>query len=200
MSFTSASHRAPRTAESGGKGEFGSFRLELKLIADVGIIGYPNAGKSTFISVVSAAKPKIADYPFTTKVPNLSVVKDAYGGGFVLADMPGLIDGAHAGVGLGLEFLKHIERIRLLLHFVDTSVDTDMTERYLAIRRELELYSPDVALIDEIAVGTKCELAVGENLENFRKFLAKDGKPLFVISSHTKIGVAELISNITTRL
>lgn len=191
--FVSATHRTPRTAEPGGPGETLTIRLELKLIADVGIVGYPNAGKSTFISVVSAARPKVADYPFTTLTPVLGVVKDVLGGSFVIADMPGLIEGAHEGVGLGLRFLRHIERTRVLLHFIDAAAEESMIDRYLAIRRELELYSDDVAAKPEIIVATKADSAIAENLSEFRKYLAAQGKELKMISSVAGTGVKELL-------
>lgn len=192
-SYASATHRAPRSFEEGTPGEEVDVRLELKLIADVGIIGYPNAGKSTFISVVSAARPKIADYPFTTLTPVLGVVKNSLGGSFVLADMPGLIEDAHKGVGLGLRFLRHIERTQLLLHFVDSSLEESMVDRYKAIRKELSAYSEKVADKQEIVVATKADSAIKENLEEFKKFIETGENKFFVISSLSKDGVSELL-------
>jgi GTP-binding protein len=192
-SFASPTHRAPRTAENGEEGETLKVRLVLKLIADVGIIGYPNAGKSTFISKVTKARSKAADYPFTTLAPVLGVVKDGYCS-YVISDMPGIIEGAHTGVGLGFQFLKHIERVRLLLHFVDSSLtDTDMIARYLTLRRELELYSHDVAMKPEIVVATKIDSAA-ESFDKFAEYFA--GKPFFAISAHTGIGVEALMNYI----
>jgi GTP-binding protein len=207
-SFATSTQRAPRIAEDGTAGEERVVRLELKLIADVGIIGYPNAGKSTFISVVSAAKPKIADYPFTTLAPVLGVVKDSIGGAFVIADMPGLVDGAHTGIGLGLQFLRHIERTRLLLHFIDSSDEISMVDRYLAIRNELELYKADTSEAGftpvssklEIIVATKTDSVVQVNLDEFEKYVKGLNKPFFKISSLNKDGVAGLITCITQTL
>ncbi len=162
-SFTSSSNRAPKQAENGTPGTTLEIELNLKIIADVGVIGMPNAGKSTFIKTISAANPKVADYPFTTLTPNLGVIKSVYGQPYVIADMPGLIEGAHKGVGLGQRFLKHIERTKVLTHFIDASVHVDedggydgedgdqtpelalmtslsMIDRYNLIRKELELY------------------------------------------------------------
>jgi GTP-binding protein len=193
-SFASATHRTPREAEEGTLGEERLIRMELKLIADVGIVGYPNAGKSTFISVVSAARPKVADYPFTTLTPILGVVKNQTGGSFVLADMPGLIDGASEGVGLGHRFLRHIERTRVLLHFVDASLEESMITRYEAIRNELGAYSATVADKEEIVVATKTDSAIEENLSDFGSYIKANNKPFFAISSLTKGGVQELLA------
>lgn len=191
--FTTATQRAPRIAEEGEPGDTVKARLELKLIADVGIVGYPNAGKSTFISVVSAAKPKIADYPFTTLAPVLGVVKNEYGGSYVIADMPGLIEGASDGVGLGLQFLRHIERTKLLLHFVDSSDEVSMIDRYHNIRRELESYSCDVAKKKEIVVATKLDSSSEDNLSEFESYITSLGKPFFKISSLSRDGLQELL-------
>lgn len=198
LAFVSSTQRAPRIAETGEPGEEFTLILELKLIADVGIVGFPNAGKSTFISVVSAAKPKIADYPFTTLTPNLGVVKGEFGKSFVLADMPGLIEGAHEGQGLGIQFLKHIERTKFILHFVDASSESSMIENYRKIRRELEMFSPLLAEKYEIIVATKIDSANLDNLKSFRDFSA--GKDLFEISSITRDGVDDLISFISEKL
>lgn len=191
--FATSTQRTPRVAEEGTEGESITVHLELKLIADVGIVGYPNAGKSTFISVVSAAKPKVADYPFTTLSPVLGVVKNSLGGSFVIADMPGLIEGAHKGTGLGLQFLRHIERTGLLLHFVDSSSQEGMVDRYEAIRNELSSYSEEVADKKEIVVATKLDSVMQENLDEFTLYLKDKGVELFSISSLTKAGVDELI-------
>ncbi|MCA1933313.1 MAG: GTPase ObgE [Calditerrivibrio sp.] len=198
LAFVSSTQRAPRIAEPGEAGEEFTLILELKLIADVGIVGFPNAGKSTFISVVSAAKPKIADYPFTTLAPNLGVVKGEFGKSFVLADMPGLIEGAHEGQGLGIQFLKHIERTKFILHFVDASSESSMIENYRKIRRELEMFSPLLAEKYEIIVATKIDSANLDNLKSFREF--SRGRDLFEISSLTRDGVDNLISFISEQL
>ncbi|MEF3253982.1 MAG: GTPase ObgE, partial [Deferribacterales bacterium] len=198
LAFVSSTQRAPRIAEPGEPGEEKTLILELKLIADVGIVGFPNAGKSTFISVVSAAKPKIADYPFTTLTPNLGVVKAEYGKSFVLADMPGLIEGAHEGHGLGIQFLRHIERTKFILHFVDSSSEESMVESYKKIRKELEFFSSHLASKYEIVVATKIDAANEKNLEEFRTF-CKD-KDFFEISSLTKQGIPELLAFIAKKL
>jgi GTP-binding protein len=194
-SFVSSTHRAPREHSDGAPGEKKRLRLELKLIADVGIIGMPNAGKSTFISTVSAARPKVADYPFTTLVPTLGVVKGPYGSNaFVMADMPGLVEGAHEGVGLGMRFLRHIERTRVLIHFVDSSdSESDMISRYTLIRTELEKYGLKAFDKSELVVATKSDSAVAENLEEFEKFIADKGKKLFKVCSFSGDGVQSLL-------
>ncbi len=198
LAFVSPTQRAPRIAEPGEPGEEKTLLLELKLIADVGIVGFPNAGKSTFISVVSAAKPKIADYPFTTLTPNLGVVKGEFGRSFVLADMPGLIEGAHLGLGLGIQFLRHIERTKFILHFVDASSEESMIENYKKIRKELESYSKELSEKYEIVVATKIDAANTENLKNFEEFIK--GREFFKISSLDKTGVDELIKFISEKL
>ncbi|MCD8567838.1 MAG: GTPase ObgE [Geovibrio sp.] len=193
-SFVSSTHRAPREFTNGVPGEKKRLRLELKLIADVGIIGMPNAGKSTFISAVSAAKPEVADYPFTTLVPHLGVVRGALGEPFVLADMPGLVEGAHEGTGLGMRFLRHIERTRVLVHFVDSSdYDSGMVERYKMIRNELDKYGLSVSDKSELVAATKTDAAMPENLAEFEEFIKQEGKTLFKICSLTKEGVKELL-------
>ncbi|WP_022851142.1 GTPase ObgE [Limisalsivibrio acetivorans] len=190
--FVSPTHRAPRQCEPGNDGEKRLLRLELKLIADVGIIGMPNAGKSTFISTVSAARPKVADYPFTTLVPSLGVVKSDYGEPFVLADMPGLIEGAHEGVGLGTRFLRHIERTRVLLHFVDASDEVSMKERYDTIQNELSRYGKGIADKRKLVAATKIDSAHPENLEEFEAYMDELGIKLFKVSSVAGNGVKEL--------
>jgi GTP-binding protein len=193
--FTTPSQRTPRFAEDGEKAETLNIRLVLKLIADVGIIGYPNAGKSTFISKVTKARSKAADYPFTTLHPILGVVKDGYTS-YVISDMPGIIDGAHEGAGLGLQFLRHIERVRLLLHFVDSSAEEEdgMILKYTSLRRELELYSHEVAMKPEIVVASKIDAAAGST-EKFAKFLEEREIPFFEISALTGAGLPALMNH-----
>lgn len=197
MNFATPEQRAPRYAEDGKPGQEIDVELELKLLADVGIIGFPNAGKSTFISVVSAAKPKIADYPFTTLTPNLGVIKDGHGGSFVIADMPGLIENAHAGAGLGQQFLRHIERTSLLLHFIDSSSEESMIERYETIRKELALYAKSLKDKKEIAAATKMDAFNQKNFEEFEKYAKENNITLFKISSLTHTGTKELIEYVS---
>lgn len=200
MHFATPEQRAPRYAEEGLPGENINVELELKLLADVGIIGFPNAGKSTFISVVSAAKPKIADYPFTTLTPNLGVVKDGHGGSFVIADMPGLIENAHEGAGLGQQFLRHIERTRVLLHFIDASSEESMVERYKTIRKELTLYAESLSDRLEIAAASKMDSVNEENYKEFKEFAEKNNITVFEVSSITHSGTKELIEFLTNKL
>ncbi|NMP21226.1 GTPase ObgE [Sulfobacillus harzensis] len=191
--FVSSTHRAPKVAERGEPGEAFDVRLELNLLADVGLVGFPNAGKSTLISVVSAARPKIADYPFTTLVPNLGVVAD-YGDPFVIADVPGLIEGAHTGLGLGDTFLRHLKRTRILLHLVDMSPDTgrDPVDDYHIILNELASFSPELAGKLMLVVATKLDVSGSEAVyERFRQSLQPE--PVIPISAVTKEGVADLM-------
>lgn len=200
--FISPTHRAPTRCEEGFPGEQVRLALELKLIADVGIVGFPNAGKSTFISAVSAAKPKVADYPFTTLTPNLGVVKGAYGNAFVLADMPGLIEGAHEGVGLGIQFLRHIERTKLLLHLIDASAEESMVERYEKLRLELNKFSKDVAKKPEVIAASKMDSVNQENLDEFIQYLKKKrkSKNFFKVSAIANQGTEELIRHLDEKL
>jgi GTP-binding protein len=158
--FKSSTHRAPRFAQPGEPGQFRKLKLELKLLADVGLIGLPNAGKSTLISVISSATPKIADYPFTTLTPTLGVVSAGWGEPFVVADIPGLIEGAHTGVGLGTRFLRHVERTRVLVHLIDASIIDPLNPRvdYETINRELAQYSPELLQKPQIVVLNKIDL------------------------------------------
>ncbi|MBI5724890.1 MAG: GTPase ObgE [Planctomycetes bacterium] len=169
--FKNSVNQAPRYAEPGQPGEQKQLRLELKLIADVGLVGKPNAGKSTLLSRISAARPKIADYPFTTLYPCLGIVEMAGFRRFVMADIPGLIEGAHEGAGLGDEFLRHIERTRLLVHIVDIHpLEGDPVEDYRAIRKEIKLYSPALARKAHIVAANKMDLTgADEAIERFRK-------------------------------
>src|SRR6266576_3770019 len=169
--FATSTHQAPREHEEGRPGEDRVFRLELKLLADVGLVGFPNVGKSTLISRISAARPKIADYPFTTLEPHLGVV--AYGdeGSFVVADIPGLIEGAHDGTGLGLEFLRHVERTKLLVHVIDvSSTGRDPVEDFLTISRELQLYRTDLLAKPQIVAASKMDAVDdGARVERLRE-------------------------------
>ena len=196
--FMSPTHRAPTRHEPGFEGEKVKLALELKLIADVGIIGFPNAGKSTFISTVSAAKPKVADYPFTTLTPHLGVVKGHYGNSFVLADMPGLIEGAADGIGLGIQFLKHIERTKVLLHLIDASADESMVERYKILRNELEKYEGEVADKIEVIGASKMDSPNKENLEEFETFLKAEmpDTAYFRFSSMAQEGTKEVTDHL----
>lgn len=200
--FASSTNRAPRHHEDGRQGESRILRLELKLIADVGLVGLPNAGKSTLISRISAARPKIADYPFTTLEPHLGVVDMGDYRTFVVADIPGLIEGAHTGSGLGDQFLRHIERTRLLLHMVDISgLARDPVADYQTVSRELESYSRDVARKPKIVVATKTDaLDDEERLAEFEKFCRARGLEFHTISAATGDGLKELIYAIGRKL
>lgn len=194
--FKSSTNQAPRYHQDGGEGEYRELQLELKLIADVGLLGFPNAGKSTLISVISAAKPKIADYPFTTLEPNLGVVNVSDFKTFVVADIPGLIEGASQGAGLGDRFLRHVERTKLLLHLVDVSSASgrDPVEDYETINRELERYDEDLAARTQIVVATKTDaLDEEQRLEDLKARAKKDRRRFFAISSVTREGVQELV-------
>lgn len=190
--FKSSVRQTPRIAEKGEAGESFEAELELKLLADVGLIGLPNAGKSTFLSVVSNARPEIADYAFTTLVPNLGVAKiDDHS--FLIADIPGLIEGASEGKGLGHAFLRHVERTSVLLHLID-AYSNDITKDYLTIRQELEKYSPVLADRQEIIAITKTEGLDSEIIEMQKASLKKVSKsPIFVISSSAHLGIKELL-------
>ncbi len=190
--FATAVNRAPKIYEDGEPGEERTITLELKVIADVGLIGKPNAGKSTLLSRLSRATPEIADYPFTTKYPNLGVVQVGWDHDFVLADIPGLIEGAHAGVGLGHEFLKHVERTRVLVHLVEPSPmdQSDPIENYFLIREELRKYELSLDSRPEILVVTKSELPDAEPLAELLEAEVK--KPVLLISSATGQGLDTL--------
>jgi len=201
--FTTSTNRAPRYHQSGSKGEELDLQLELKLLADVGLVGFPNAGKSTFISTISAARPKIADYPFTTLEPHLGVVDLGDFRTFVIADIPGLIEGAHTGAGLGDRFLRHIERTKLLLHLVDVSSVSgrDAVGDYETVNRELASYNQDLATRPQFVVATKIDaLDEPERLESLKQRAEQDGKPFFAISSATGAGVRELVNAMATKL
>ena len=194
--FATPTRQIPRFAKPGFKGQKLELRLELKLLADVGLVGFPNVGKSTLISVVSAAKPKIANYHFTTLTPNLGVVKISEGNSFVMADIPGLIEGASEGVGLGHEFLRHVERCRLILHIVDVSGSEgrDPISDYEIINRELRSFSEELANAPQIVAANKCDMASDEQVESFKKYIEGKGLPFFAISAATTQGTAELVS------
>jgi GTP-binding protein len=193
--FATPTRQAPRFAKKGQPGEERRLAIELKLLADVAIIGFPNAGKSTLISVISAAKPKIADYPFTTLIPHLGVVSaDDPTETLVVADIPGLIEGAHLGAGLGIRFLKHVERCRLLCHLVDASVSGDAERDVTVLERELEAFSPEVASRPRALVASKCD-AVSDpaRLQSIRRAAERRGLPYFEISAVTGAGLGDLI-------
>lgn len=201
--FASSTNRAPRYHQSGSKGEERELQLELKLLADVGLVGFPNAGKSTLISTVSAARPKIADYPFTTLEPHLGVVDAGDFRTFVIADVPGLIEGAHEGAGLGDRFLRHIERTKLLLHLVDVSSlpQQEPVVAYETVNRELGSYNEDLATRPQFVVATKLDaIDDPERLASLRERAEKDGRSFFAISSATGAGVRELIHAVTAKL
>ncbi|MEO1529372.1 MAG: GTPase ObgE [Planctomycetota bacterium] len=198
--FKSSTNQAPRQSTLGEEGESRNVILELKSIADVGLVGKPNAGKSTLLGCITSARPEIADYPFTTKHPNLGIVDIDNGRSFVLADIPGLIEGASEGIGLGHEFLRHVERAGLLVHLVEPEPvdETEPLENYLSIRNELKQYDEDLAARDEILAVTKCEFesaqAVADQLHE------ETGKPVFLISAVTGEGVQVLKEEIMTRV
>ena len=198
--FATPTNRAPRESEEGHPGEYREIHLELKMIADVGLIGKPNAGKSTLLSRVSRATPEIADYPFTTKYPNLGVVSLGFDHEFVLADIPGLIEGAHAGVGLGHDFLRHVERTRLLVHLVEPAPmdQTDPLDNYAKIREELRLYDADLAERPEIICVTKAELPDAATCAELLREVT--GKEVWLISAVTGQGLPELKRLIIQRL
>ena len=193
--FKTSTNQAPRYAEPGWPGQELWVWLRLKMIADVGLLGMPNAGKSTFLSVVTKARPKIADYPFTTIHPNLGVAwVDNYE--MIIADIPGLIEGAHEGVGLGDRFLKHVERCFALLHLVDVT-DEDVVKTYQNIRRELELYDPKLAQKPEVVVLNKCDALAEKEISKKQKALEKAiGKKVFVMSAIARKGVFECLLEI----
>jgi GTP-binding protein len=201
--FATSTNRAPRYHQSGGEGDELELQLELKLLADVGLVGFPNAGKSTLISTISAAKPKIADYPFTTLEPHLGVVDLGDFRTFVVADIPGLIEGAHEGAGLGDRFLRHIERTKLLLHLVDVSSISgrEPVSDYLTVNHELRAYNPQLANRPQIVVATKIDaLDEPARLESLRSQAASDGIPFYEISSVTNKGTKELVAAIAAKL
>jgi GTP-binding protein len=196
--FASATNRAPRKVQPGEAGEIKNLRLELKLLADVGLVGFPNAGKSTLIARISAARPKIADYPFTTLTPNLGVVGLSDDRSFVVADVPGLIEGAHRGHGLGHQFLRHLERTKVLVHLVDVSGATgrDPVEDLDTVRKELELFQPELAAKPQLVAANKMDVA-GPDLDAAVTALEKRAKslklPFYRISGASGAGVPDLL-------
>lgn len=197
--FATSTRQAPRFAQDGEKGEEKELILELKLLADVGLIGFPNVGKSTFLSMTTSATPKIADYHFTTLEPNLGVVKTEYGDSFVIADIPGIIEGASEGTGLGLQFLRHIERTRLLLHVIDVSGSEGRNpiEDFYKINEELRKYSEKLSKRKQIIVANKIDIMQDENLYSELEKVAKEKQmEIFKISAATNEGVSELIKHV----
>ena len=200
--FATSTRQIPRFAKPGFKGDEYEVVLELKLIADVGLVGFPNVGKSTLISVVSAAKPKIANYHFTTLTPVLGVVKIDDGQSFVMADIPGLIEGASEGVGLGHEFLRHVERCRLIVHIVDVSGSEgrDPIEDFETITKELENFSLDLAQAPVIVAANKSDMATEEQIAAFREYIEAKGLRFFEISAATTKGTQELVKAVYEEL
>ena len=200
--FATPTRQIPRFAKPGIPGEKFDLQLELKLLADVGLVGFPNVGKSTLISVVSAAKPKIANYHFTTLTPVLGVVKVSEGKSFVMADIPGLIEGASEGIGLGHEFLRHVERCRLIVHVVDVSgcEGRDPKEDFETINRELENFNEELAAQEQIVVANKADMATDEQVEEFRQYIEAKGLQFFVLSAVTHRGVEPLVHAISAKL
>jgi len=199
--FATPTRRAPDFAEPGQPGEERWIELELKLLADVGLVGFPNAGKSTFLSRISKAKPEIADYPFTTLRPILGVAKVG-DFSFVVADIPGLIEGAHQGKGLGHEFLRHIERTKLLLHLIDlTNPEMEPEEAFEKINRELSLYSPELTKKPQIVVGTKIDALVDRSkVERLKKYFKEKGYPFFAVSAVSGEGMEELLNYVASKV
>jgi GTP-binding protein len=199
--FATATSQTPRFAEPGQPGEERHLRLELKLIADVGLVGLPNAGKSTLLSRLSAARPKIANYPFTTLHPSLGIVEAGEERRFVMADLPGLIEGAHKGIGLGDEFLRHVERTRMLVHLVELEPHKHASpaDAYRAIRHELAAYSTELAAKHEIVLLTKADLLPGDDGIR-REFSKAVGKPVIAISSASGVGLVRLVKAILDKL
>jgi len=200
--FATPVRKAPRFAQPGEKGEEKWLVFELKLLSDVGLIGLPNSGKSTLISVISSARPKIASYPFTTLVPNLGVVKLENFRSFVVADIPGLIEGAHKGVGLGFQFLRHIERTSILLHLVDISdmAVGDPVDNYEKINKELGLYSSLLLDKHQAVVATKLDIANKKRLDSLKRYCKTNGIDFFDISAATGEGIQKLLTYLSVKV
>jgi GTP-binding protein len=198
--FATSTNRAPREYEPGGDGEERWISLELKVIADAGLIGLPNAGKSTLLSRLSRATPEIADYPFTTKHPNLGIVTAGGDRAFVMADLPGLIEGAHSGIGLGHEFLRHVERTRVLVHLVEPfpTDDADPLHNYRVIRKELELYSPELAAKPQFIAVSKSELTGSGEVRD--RLATELGLEVIGMSAVTGQGLPQLVNAVLSRL
>ena len=194
--FATPTRQAPRFAKPGLPGEEYDVVLELKLLADVGLVGFPNVGKSTLVSVVSQAKPEIANYHFTTITPVLGVVSMGEGNSFVMADIPGLIEGAWEGTGLGHQFLRHVERCRMLIHIVDVSGSEgrDPKEDFVTINNELKKFNPELAERQMLVAGNKCYMATDEQINDFRKFVEEQGYSFFPIMAEIHYGVDELMN------
>jgi len=199
--FKSPIRQAPQTAEPGMPGEARWLHLELKLLADVGLVGLPNAGKSTLISTISAARPKVADYPFTTLVPHLGVVSwgGRYGLNFTVADLPGLIEGAHNGRGLGIRFLRHVERCALLLHLVDVASDGDPVQAFEVVRCELAAYASALANKPFLVAATKID-AAGKGLTRLKNYCHRKKIPFHAISSAAGTGIQPLVNDLGRRI
>lgn len=197
--FANSVRRAPQFCEPGESGINRELELELKLIADVGLLGMPNAGKSTLISKISAAKPKIADYPFTTLVPNLGIIKKPDGDGLVIADIPGLIEGASQGVGLGFEFLRHVERTRLLVHLLDM-LEENPINNYQIINAELQKYGGRLNDIPQIVALNKIDAADHEKVEQVKKYFTEQSQEVFTISAATGEGTKELVFRLIQKI
>lgn len=200
--FSTPTRQTPRFAKSGAPGEEWEVTLELKLLADVGLLGFPNVGKSSFISVVSQAKPIIADYHFTTITPVLGVVSMGEGSSFVVADIPGLIEGASEGIGLGHAFLRHVDRCRMLLHIVDVagSEGRDPVEDFEKINLELERFNPELAQRPQIVAGNKIDLATDEQRENFRQYIESKGYEYFEMCAPIVEGTKQVIDAVAAKL
>src|SRR5438105_3649663 len=202
MNFATSTLQAPRFAQPGTEGEEKRVKLELRLLADVGLVGFPNAGKSTLVSRLSRARPKIADYPFTTLQPHLGVVQYKDGRSFVLTDLPGLIEGAHAGAGLGHRFLKHMQRCRFIVHLVDASaVDRDLVEGFDAINHELELFDPALRRKPQVVAANKIDVPEGrERAKELVRKLKRRKVPVHLVSGATGEGLPELLDAIVQAL
>jgi GTPase len=201
--FATSTNRAPRKVQPGEEGEQKHLRLEMKLLADVGLVGYPNSGKSTLIARISAARPKIADYPFTTLTPNLGVVGLSDNRSFVVADVPGLIEGAHRGLGLGHHFLRHLERTKVLVHLVDVSSATgrDPAADLDTIRKELELFQPTLAAKLQVVAASKIDAVDDESrVAALARRASELGLPFFRVSGVTGAGIPELLEAMWARL